>query len=351
MMARFKIFTMSLLSSLALGAALWPVAAMADPTILETNTCEVKNEEVAVLCVVPTEQSTLWEQNQTGEWSFESAIEKSTTVLLAGTSAESTVPDVSCSGTTGTFALDTSSLVTSALNILKSVALLTSCSVTNTSETKTNCEVKEPVGVRGGGKIEAGNNVTLEQEGELTIKNVTGKTCALTQVSKLKGSQQCYFKSDEELVEDPKEHLLVCPGEGSLLLASQPANLAFEDSTFLGKGNKWSLKGGPVELANGNRNYGRVQKRTTLNRVFTFRNSVALEYTGLNVKRQLGTVNGFKEVTNSCKGAKAANATCTVEVQFAPQEAEDYVSVLELFWEAGGLHVTRNLVLLGQGTP
>lgn len=55
------------------------------------------------------------------------------------------------------------------------------------------------------------------------------------------------------------------------------------------------------------------------------------------------------EVSNSCKGAKAANATCTIEVQFAPLAVEDYISVLELFWEAGGLHVTRNLVLLGQG--
>jgi len=357
-MWRFRTIMLGVLGVLSASCALLPAVAIAEPTVLETEVCEVKTEEVAVLCIVPSGQKTLWAQLQTGEWAFDSEIQKGTTALLASPSSEASVPAVSCSSANDTTSLDTTAVATLSLALLKLLVLLTSCLVTNSSEAEEACEAGEPLEVHGEGEIEAGNNVAFKQEGtlslaEIAIKSKTGKTCpvALVGTKKLTGSQRCYFNSDEELQESAKAHLLICPGEGSaLLLAEQEYDLSLEEMLSLNKGGEWALKGGPIELTNGARNYQQLMLGLTRNRTFTFRNTVAVEYTGLNLKRLTGATNGYKEVTNGCKGLKAANATCTIEVQFAPLAAEDYVSVLELFWEAGGVHAIRNLVVLGMGT-
>jgi hypothetical protein len=97
------------------------------------------------------------------------------------------------------------------------------CLITNTAESKANCEVKEPIETKEIHGAFDGSSpllvlfkpLTGTEWATITINNKAGKACVFKSIGvKITGEQDCHTVSPETLA---VTHLLVCPPSGSNL--------------------------------------------------------------------------------------------------------------------------------------
>jgi hypothetical protein len=125
------------------------------------------------------------------------------------------------------------------------------CLVTNTHETKLNCEVQEPIETKEIHGAFDGSSpllvlfkpLTGTEFATVTIKNKAGKGCIFkNEGSKVTGEQDCHTVSPETLA---VAHLLVCSPSGSnLLFAGKPALFELTEEVHLSGsflGQTWGL--------------------------------------------------------------------------------------------------------------
>jgi hypothetical protein len=135
----------------------------------------------------------------------------------------------------GTFHASNSSLL-----ILLLIKFHGECLVTNTAETKANCEVVEPIETKEIHGVFDGSSpllvlfkpLTGTEFATITIKNIPGKACIFkNEGSKVTGEQDCHTVSPETLA---VAHLLVCPPSGSnLLFAGKKAHFELTEEVHL----------------------------------------------------------------------------------------------------------------------
>jgi hypothetical protein len=147
---------------------------------------------------------------------------------------------------TGTFHASNSNLL-----ILLLIKFHGECLVTNTAETKANCEVVEPISTKEIHGTFDGDNpllvlfkpLTGTEFASITIKNKAGKACIFKiENAKVTGEQDCHTVSPET---EAVAHLLVCSTSGSnLLFAGKAAKFELTEEVHLGSpflGQQWGL--------------------------------------------------------------------------------------------------------------
>jgi len=135
------------------------------------------------------------------------------------------------------------------LTVSKLVIKFTECEITNTAETKANCEVEEPIstkeitgGFTGSDATKINFSPAVGTEfATVTIKNKAGKACIFKNTgSKVTGKQTCNVLSPST---EAVTHELECLPAGSTLeFAGKEAKFTLTEEVTLNAGGNWSLQ-------------------------------------------------------------------------------------------------------------